>query len=194
MALCCVAFFIGVRYIQPSYGGSMADSPITFADVSQLKDPLLSFKWYCETLPSFTKGASLNAKHVEEVDLPFPNIQQKEGIFAGGTYAYYPGYETISAFDMTFYEDCKVTALKYLEDWRKRIRNPERGTFYLPRNFKRHMTFVLVDQTNTKVARVTMYNCWPTARGNLALAYTSNERIKIQQNFSTDGQKLEFLV
>lgn len=168
----------------------MADSPIPFSTLERLPDPLLSFKWVCETLPNF---ANIRSEYVEAVSLPFPSIQQKEGVFGAGTYTFYPGYVNISAFDVTFYEDRYVNALKFLEAWFSRIWNKEDGTFYLAGNYKRSMVFALYDQNNKKVARLTMLNCWPTARGNLDLDYTSNDRRKIQQNFSTDGQKLEFL-
>lgn len=169
----------------------MADSPITFDTISSMPDPLLEHKWVCTALPQFS--TNMPKHYVEGVNLPFPSIQQKEGHFVAGTYIYYPGYVTISAFDMTFYEDRNVTTLKYFEAWRKRIWNPENGCFYLASNYKRQMKFALLDQKNAKRAELTLYGCWPTAQGPLDLQYTSDDRVRMQMNFSVDAQTIDFM-
>lgn len=150
-------------------------------------DPLLEWKWVCTELP-----LGHDPTYVEEVDLPFPEIQQKEGLFGAGTYTYYPAFEDVSAFDITFYEDSQVNTSKWLKKWFERIRRPSDGAYYLPTNYKFNIKLELKDTSGKTVMYVTLINCWPTSRGNWSLNYTSNERIKVQQNFSIDAVDFQF--
>lgn len=168
----------------------MADSPLTFDSVNRLDDPLLSFKWICTLMPS-VGGANLPREYAEDIGIPFPEIQQNSGIFAGGTYTYFPQYESFSAFNVKFYEDKKARSLHYLTKWRESIRRPSDGLFYLPPNYKREMHFALYDQENKEIATLQLYGCWPTALGELPLGQES-ERVSLQQNFSCDGLEIKF--
>lgn len=153
------------------------------------KEPLLSFKWVCTELPF-----GHNRLYVESVDLPFPNINIKQGLFGAGTFTYYPGFEEISAFDMQFYEDSRIRTLKWLKDWKERIRDPRNGAFYLPPNYKYDIKFRLMDTTGQEIAEAICKNCWPTTKGNWSLNYTGGgEALKVHQNFATDGLVLNFL-
>jgi hypothetical protein len=149
-------------------------------------DPLLAFKWVCSELPG-----GLPVDYVESIDMPFPKIQPKDGLFGAGTYTYYPAFEDIDAFDLNLYEDSKMSTTKWLLLWFERIRDPEDGAYYLPTHYKCDLKFILMDTTGASVAEVTMLNCWPTGRGNWDLNYTSDDRLTIQQNFSCDAQKIE---
>lgn len=168
----------------------MADSPITFDTINAMSDPLLENKWVCTSIPQFSQ---MPKHYVEGVNLPFPSIQQKEGHFIAGTYINYPGYVTISAFDMTFYEDNLATTLKYFTAWRNKIWDPGTGLFYLAASYKRNMKFALLNQKNAKIAELTLHGCWPTAQGPLDLQYTSADRVRMQMNFSVDAQSIEFM-
>lgn len=152
-------------------------------------DPLLSFKWACLSLP-----LGLDPTYVEEVDLTFPQIQAKEGLFGAGTYTYYPAFEDISAFDITFYEDSKLTTSKWLKQWFDRIRRPRDGAYYLPTHYKFDIKLALLDTSNSLLAEVTMVSVWPTGRGNWPLEYKSGDRLTIQQNFSVDAQSIDYKV
>jgi hypothetical protein len=152
-------------------------------------DPLLSFKWVCSVMPG-----GLPVDYVEQVDMPFPKIQPKDGLFGAGTYTYYPAFEDISAFNITFYEDSKMSTTKWLRLWFNRIRKPENGAYYLPTHYKQDMQFKMMDTTGTVIADVTMINVWPSGRSNWDLSYSTDERLTIQQEFSVDGQDLRILV
>lgn len=169
----------------------MADSPLQFKDVNNIADPLLSFKWLCTYLPPLA-GFTLPPTYVEGADVPFPEIQQKEGIFAAGTFTYLPGYEQFSAFNVKVYEDSKLRALKYLTAWRNAIREPTTGLYYLEGNYKHEIHFSLYDQQNKELAQLKLYGCWPTSLGPLPLGQDS-ERVILQQNFSCDGLELKFV-
>ena len=149
-------------------------------------DPLLGFKWACTALPG-----GLPVDYVEQVDLPFPEIQAKDGLFGAGTFTYYPAFEDISAFDITFYEDSKMSTTKWLKLWFERIRRPKDGAYYLPTYYKHDLKFALADTEGNIIAEAIMLNCWPTGRGNWDLNYSSDDRLTVQQNFSVDGQELK---
>ena len=150
-------------------------------------DPLLAFKWACVALPG-----DFAVDYVESVDLPFPEIQPKDGLFGAGTYTYYPAFEDISAFDITFYEDSKLSTTKWLKKWFDRIREPNTGAYYLPTHYKQDIVFELMNTRGVTVALVKMGNVWPTGKGNWDLSYTNDDRLTIQQNFSCDYQ--DFIV
>lgn len=152
-------------------------------------DPLLAFKWACVALPG-----GLPPDYVESIDMPFPEIQPKDGLFGAGTYTYYPAFEDISAFDLVLYEDSKMSTVKWLKTWFDRIRRPSDGAYYLPTHYKADMQFVMMDTTGAHIAEITMMNVWPTSKGNWDLNYTSDDRLEVHQNFSCDAQDLKFLV
>lgn len=154
---------------------------------SKKLDPLLDFKWACTKLP-----LGLDPSYVEEVDLPWPEISQKEGLFGAGTYTYYPAFEDISAFDITFYEDSQLNTTKWLMNWFERIRNPKNGAYYLPGNYKFDIVVELMDTTGKAIGEARLLNVWPTTKGNWPLSYTGGDRIKVQQNFSVDNLKFTF--
>ncbi len=153
------------------------------------REPLLSFKWMCTELPF-----GFETKYVESVDLPFPSLNIKQGLFGAGTFTYYPGFEEISAFDIQFYEDSRARTLKWLKDWKERIRDPRNGAFYLPTNYKYDITVHLLDTTGKPILKAICKNCWPTTKGNWNLNYQGGgEALKVHQNFSVDRLELEWL-
>lgn len=150
-------------------------------------DPLLDFKWACTSLP-----LGHDVSYVEEVELPFPQLSPKEGLFGAGQYTYYPAFQDINAFDITFYEDSKLNTSQWLQKWFERIRRPSDGAYYLPTNYKFDIVVALMDTTGRTVGEAKMINCWPTSRGTWPLAYSGNDRLKVQQNFSVDNMEFKF--
>lgn len=151
-------------------------------------DPLLDFKWVCTSLP-----LGLDPTYVEEIDLPFQQISPKEGLFGAGQYTYHPAFQDISAFDITFYEDSKLSTTSWLLKWFERIRRPSDGAYYLPTNYKFDIQLVLMDTTGATVCEVKLINVWPTARGNWPLSYSGNDRLRVQQNFSVDRSEINIV-
>lgn len=144
--------------------------------------PLLAFKWHCVSLPF-----DYDTTYVETVSLPFPSLNVKP-VFEGGRYTNYPGFLELSAFDITFYEDSKASSKQYLKTWQEKVRHPVEGYYYLPGNYKRDMIFELLNTKGDPVMRVKLKNCWPTTSNNWELS-SANERLTIQQNFSTDSME-----
>jgi len=149
-------------------------------------DPLLDFRWVCTKLP-----LGHDVTYVEEVDLPFPELSPKEGLFGAGTYTYYPAFEDMSAFDITFYEDSKLNTSKWLSEWTGKIRRRSDGAYFLPDNYKFDITVDLLDTTGAVVGTAVLKGVWPTSRGNWALTYSGGDRLKVQQNFSCDDMEFD---
>lgn len=144
------------------------------------REPMLSFYWLCLDLPGH------DPRYVESISLPFPSISPKEGLFGAGKYSYYAGFLNVSAFDMVFYEDSKLSTVKWLRKWQERIRNPATGAFYLPTYYKENLLIELKNTKGESIAQVKLLNVWPTQMSNWDLTYTGGDRIKVQQNFSVD--------
>jgi len=166
------------------------DELVSFDLVNKMPDPLLSFKWVVLALPSFG-GITLPREYVEAVNLPFYNTNIEQEVFIAGSYLYFPGFQNITATDITFYEDKNLTTTLWLEAWRKAIRNPDTGLYYLPASYKRDVPVALLDQGNNTILTATLKGIWPAARGQFDLTYTDNSRIRIQQNFSVDDQDIK---
>lgn len=151
------------------------------------REPMLDLNWYCLSLPF-----GLDLSYVETVSLPFPSMNMKPQ-FYGGRFLQFPGFQEISAFDITFYEDVRMRSRKWAMEWQRRIRDPATGAYFLPQNYKRDMKFALIDGTsnNTPIMTVTMRACWPTTPNAIDLSNTGGQPIKLQLNFATDGMEYE---
>lgn len=146
------------------------------------REPLLDLNWYCLELPF---GGELD--YVETVSLPFPSINMKPA-FYGSRFVQYPGFLEISAFDITFYEDKAVRTRKWIKDWQERIRNPKTGTYGLPSDYKRDMSFALTNgKDSTPILTVVCRDCWPTTPAGWDLSNNGGQALKTQVNFATDG-------
>jgi len=154
-----------------------------FTHRPKTKDPLLSFKWHCVSLPF-----AMDTTDVESVSLPFPSLNVKP-VFGAGKFTYYPGFLELSSFDITFYEDSLASSRRALMAWQERIRHPVEGYYYLPANYKRNIEFELMDTTGKAILSVVLKNCWPTQTNNWDLSYTEDGRLTVQQNFALDGME-----
>ena len=163
------------------------------------QNPLLNFKWICTSLPF-----GYDVTYVESLDLPFSNIAIGEGWMGAGSYTYFPDFSNISSFSLTLYEDTAMSTLQWLTFWKNQVcaiypgvsgattANNAVNAYSLPSAYKRNMEFKLLGTDNSVSLTVTLIGTWPSDTSNLALDYSSSERIKISQQFSCDGQSLVF--
>lgn len=158
------------------------------AQLQALPDPLLNFRWVVQE--SF---AGLPKSYVERVDLPFSNIQVREGIYNASSFTYFPGFHNISAFSMSFYEDKNATVLSWINQWKNKIKDFNTGLYKLPSTYKRDLKVHLLDQTGEDVMIVQLKGLFPAETSNLPLEYTSSNRITIEQQFSCDDGVIEFM-
>lgn len=160
---------------------------------STLLDPLLSFKWVGEFLPTIN-GHTLKTDYLESVDLPFNNITIADNWYGGSGYTYYAGPHDISSFSATFYEDRLGSTMKWLLQWKQLVKNLDTGIYNLPSVYKKSLRVLMLDSKNTPILRSEMTGIWPADTGNLSLNYTDGGRIVITQTFSCDNQILTSLV
>jgi hypothetical protein len=141
--------------------------------------------WQCDELPF-----GHDPTYLEHVNIPHPSVNVKP-LFGGGTFTYYAGFVEISAFNATFYEDVGMRTAKWLTSWRNRIRNPESGAFFLPKDYKRDLHFTLFNTRGEPILRVQAKNCWPTTCSEWDWVPGDSEILKLEINFATDGINLQ---
>jgi len=159
------------------------------AKLQALRDPLLSFKWVAESLPTIS-GIHLEPSFLESIDLPFNNISIADSWHGGSGFTYYPGTHDISSFSCTFYEDNHATTTKWLIAWKALVKDMDTGFYNLPSVFKKNINVIMLDSKNNSVLKAEMTGLWPAETGNFALNYSDSGRIIITQTFSCDGQVL----
>jgi hypothetical protein len=160
-------------------------------ELSQLlgmNDPLLNFRWVVQE--SF---AGLPHTFVERVDLPFNNIQLREGVYNASSFTYYPGFHNVSGFGITFYEDDCATVTQWVEGWKNAIKDFSTGLYNLPITYKHDLQVTLVDTFGNPIVKATLEGIFPTDTSNFSLEYSSSSRISVEQQFSCDNCKLEYL-
>ena len=149
-------------------------------------DPFMNFKWVAKSVPFGEAVTSFDNSYIQNVELPFSNVQA-ESIFFCGAFKYFPGFSDTSAFNISFYGDSAGRSLSYLMYWKKQVKNFETGIYNLPGQYKRDWTFALLNTSGDIVLEVEMIGCWPADTGQLSLAYDSSEALTFNQNFATDG-------
>ena len=153
---------------------------------TQGHEPLLGFKWVCTSLPY-----GMPVQYVESIQLPFVNLSVKDGLFAAGTYSYFPGFSDIDQFTMTFHESISGLATRWILYWKSRIKDFDTGAYYLPANYKEDITFSLLDNRNNSVMDITLVDVWPATVDPFDLNYTDpSARIQVSATFSVDDQKI----
>ncbi len=154
-------------------------------------DPLLSFKWVCTKLPF-----GFPPERVEAIDLPFLNIAVGDKTHIASGYMYYPSTHDISSFSMTLYEDSSASAMKFIWQWKRAVKDFKTGFYNVPgvndNGYKKTIVVQLLDASNNPVITATLKGCWPADTGNFALNYTDTNRLTVVQTFSVDDQELQF--
>lgn len=152
-------------------------------------DPLLTFQWVARSMPF----PGLTPAFIETFEIPFNNVKS-ENVFSGGGYNYFPGFHDVSAFNVTFYGDSGGKSLKWLSDWKNRIKDFDTGIYQLPSNYKRTWEVALVDNTGSAVIDVTLSGCWPADTASITLDYNDGAgKVTFNQNFSLDNASIKIV-
>jgi len=145
-------------------------------------------------------GIKLDPSYVESIDVPFNNISIADNWYGGSGYTYFAGPHDISSFSVTFYEDQKVSTLKYILAWKNLVKDFDSGFYNLPGlgdgkvGYKRSMRLLFLDSKNNAILQADLEGIWPADTGNLSLNYTDSGRITISQTFSCDNGAIKPLV
>lgn len=154
----------------------------------RIPDPLLTFRWVAKSLPFGMKN-----EYMESIDIPFNNISISEGVHVGSRFEYYPGTHSISSFSASFYEDRLGTTLKWIEDWKSRVKDLKTGAYKLPADYKRIIEVVQMDNKGNSVITAKISGVWPADTASMALNYSDGtSRVIHQQTFSADNVEFQF--
>lgn len=160
-------------------------------------DPLFSFDWEV-ILPndlvdgfisSQTDGLRSNSNlsdYVEDVSIA-PFSYATENVFRKGSLVYYPGFVDVGSFSVTFYEDNRMSAAKFVNYWMSLIRNNKDGYYYSPSNYKRDVVVLCKSATGFYVGGFVAKQCWPAERQSFNLQSATSDPVKYTLTFATDG-------
>lgn len=158
--------------------------------LSRRPDPMLSNQWYVKVMPPSAAKYKIDHTYVETLDLPFNEI--KSGAhFSGGGYTYFPEFHDISAFNVNVYADVEGRAIKWLVDWRKRVKDFDSGLYGLPGDYKEHLVAALMTPTQKTIFTVDLQGIWPTSISNLSLENEGATKLVYAVNFSIDSQSIQ---
>lgn len=148
-------------------------------------EPLDSFKWCIESLPSFF-GLTIPKEYVLEASIPMPTFgsQQKQ---TAATVITLPDVGEISGFDLVLHEDQKGSTFKYIISWMEHIQNPHSGGFYLPYNYKRDLIVQLQNKKGEVAIRAKLKGCYPHSPSPISLSGGGGEVVKISCGMAVDA-------
>ena len=158
--------------------------------LSKRPDPLLSTHWYVKVMPKSALAYQVDYSYVETIDLPFNEI--KSGAhFSGGGYTYFPEFHDISSFSINFYADSEGRVLKWLNNWRSRVKDFGSGLYGMPGDYKENITVALLTATQKVVATVDLIGIWPASLSNLSLGNADPSKLELSATFSVDSQTVQ---
>ena len=159
-------------------------------ELTERSDPLTEWMWKVrgDTFPAPSGVTGVSTLYVETFDLSFSNIKVEDSLFGGGGYSYFPGFHDCSAFSVTFYEDSQASTLKFIKEWKAKIKNFSSGVYNPPSEYKVDNLIVDLFDTKGNVAlSVKLNGVWPAETSNLSLDTSSTNRLRITQSFSVDN-------
>ncbi len=158
-----------------------------FAD--SVPDPALTSQW----LVRFPNSTNAYSSIPEEMTTPFTKVPAKAR-HGGGTNTYFPDFNDIGTISITFYETKDYDCLKWITEWRKKVVNPDDGSYGLPNDYKVTITVELYsfeEGDDTPKITYELEGCWPTEIPDLTGSYDDAEgRVKWAIPFSVDSAKI----
>lgn len=151
------------------------------------RDPMFNIDWEVFA-PKVFFAAQF---YIEDINIPFSNIQQAEGVFYQGTMKYFPKMVDVATFSVKLYEDNVGTTLQAIDDWKNLVRNPD-GTYNLPAEYKGDFEISMRDSRRNLTLIVVLKGCFPLATESVELSSSGTERIIITQEFSVDNVVMEW--
>lgn len=150
-------------------------------------EPLRKSGWRLvgDSFPSVDGGSELPAYFMQSADIPSPKFNPVP-IFGGGTNKYYAGNQDIDQVTITFFENYRTEVIEYLDTWINFIRD-ENGIYSLPSEYKKRLSFKLLDITGKTASKIVLTGCWPTGGYQLALDHASNDILTIPVTLSVDS-------
>lgn len=145
-----------------------------------LGDPALSGRWL-----AYVGDASPTSLVVESINPSTIDIAAKPRHAGALTSAPYPDFASYQAVQMVLYENHHYTVTKWIEEWKKKIYNPDTQVYGLPGAYRKDMSIQLYPvDSNSPIAEFRMLSCWPNGSLQYSYDYQNQEgRIILQATF-----------
>jgi hypothetical protein len=126
-----------------------------------------------------------------------PGVQSNTGSitrYSGAAPRNYPTNPIYTDTQLSFICDAEMTQLKFLNDWRKLIYDPEdengevSNRLQYPKNYQCIMNIEKNERSSSsdvgkEVLTYKLYNAWPYAVDSIPLSYGSSQLVKVTANF-----------
>lgn len=146
-------------------------------------DPLWSFLWDIE-MPD-VNGMRLPNYYIEEITLGLPAATDWN-VFRNGTYSYYAGFSDVGQLSLTVYEDQRLSASTYFNEWHKSIQDMD-GAFRPPIEYQKTIYIYLVDNSGVEIGYFRVNGVFPLTREGHTMNSGSTDRHILQIQFSVNG-------
>lgn len=153
-----------------------------------LAEPSVDWLWD-SSFSGNVKGVNFDKLIVESIDIPFINITAMAR-HRNATNTYYPGFSDISGTNISFVEDSSGSVLTNLYNWMKAVKDPDDGSYGLPKDYKCNVDTQLYNLSGDKTVKIRLIGIWPTNISNYSLNYTNRGRLITSASFSVDSLKI----
>jgi len=126
----------------------------------------------------------LPPEYVEEIAPSIPEISA-EAFHVENSKRYDPGFEDVSSFTATIYEDDKGAAMAWFLRWRAAVSSD--GFYGRPSEYKRAIHLTLQDAKGNVATTATADGCWPTTASPYTMQSESSDRLRLEVTFSVDA-------
>lgn len=146
-----------------------------------------SWKWvYADDELPF----GLPYSYVEGASLSFTNIAPSNQQYVNGGFMALAGPHSVAGPSLTLYEDQHASSLKWINVWKRAIKDFSSGLYNGQSSYKRDLKFNLMDTTGAVVLTAKYMGCFPTDTSPLDLQYTESGRLTISQAFWADDSEI----
>lgn len=161
------------------WGNLFYSSGDLLAVMERRADPLMNIDW--------TIGMPFEpemAEYVEQINFSATAFDSAPYVRAGRTINL-ASVRNTAPINVIFYGDVNNLAINYIDDWKRRVGNPD-GTFNYPTEYRGTISVNIVDQTGQYMGTYLLANCWPVGAYQIDLSSSDVERVRITQDFSCD--------
>lgn len=176
----------GVEYLSVSSGPGGIPYGDALAGIMTRADPLHAYNWFCDLPQVNANGyaASLPWYYVEEATIPFRQFETRQ-VYREGRYKHYPGKYNVDSLRLAIYLDSDNTSLNYWQTWQNAILQPFNkatatslgGGYRPPSQFKKDISFFLLDVRRQQIVNILYTECWPQQIDAFNLQSATSERL-----------------
>lgn len=154
---------------------------------ASMPDPAASSRW----IALMPEVSSYQRVYVEAASPSFPKIAAQARV-GGGRQHYYPGLLDQDGISLILYETHMFSAQRYMNAWMDLVFNRQTGTYGLPGDYRKNITFQFFPRNSDSPALTMEYiGAWPTDQQPYELSYDQIDgRLILSAQFAV--QRVEF--